>query len=224
MKIIAISDLHGNLISIPETSDVLVIAGDWSPLYIQRDYASMLTWIKNKFIPWMLSLNTKHIIFIPGNHDLVCTNNDFELYLYNVLSEYRAQSMIHYLSNSWVTIGDKKFFGIPNSESPIGWAFSDPYNSDYLFDADTDVLITHQPPRIGNIGYVDKYGLDFGSNTLKERILASNIELNVCGHIHTGSHQTQIVKLNNSKLAEIRNVSILDEDYSIAFPPTAIEI
>ena len=32
MKIIALSDLHGHLVQISESADVLVIAGDFSPL------------------------------------------------------------------------------------------------------------------------------------------------------------------------------------------------
>lgn len=34
MKIIALSDIHGNLINIKNSSDIVIIAGDWSPLEI----------------------------------------------------------------------------------------------------------------------------------------------------------------------------------------------
>lgn len=224
MKIIALSDQHGNLEQIRESCDVVIIAGDWSPLYCQQDCMSVLNWWDKKYAPWMKALKTNHIIVIPGNHDFACTYRFFKEDLYKILARHRIDDRVHYLCHDSVIIDEKKFYGNPNSESPNGWAFSMPYNQTYEFDEDTDVLITHQPPRFGNVGFVKQFNKELGSVDLRNDILRSNIELNICGHIHTGDHDTTPVILNNGKLANIKNVSILDEDYRVAYEPAIIEI
>lgn len=223
MKIIAVSDLHGNLIHIRESCDLFVIAGDWSPLYCQRDYIETLSWIDSTFIPWMKRLNSKHVVFIPGNHDIVCTLPFFEKEFKSFLKRNNCTN-ISYLCNSGITIFGRKIFGIPNSESPNGWAFSNQYNQTYDFDDDTNILITHQPPRFGNVGYVQQFNKELGSVDLRNEILRSNISLNICGHIHTGDHTPTSATLNNRKTAIIQNVSILDENYEVAYPYTVINI
>lgn len=224
MKIIALSDLHGNLDKIYDSCDVLVIAGDWSPLYCQHDAISILAWWDKKFIPWMKQTNTSHTVIIPGNHDLACTLSTFNDELNIVIKRHKMEDKIHFLCHSSVIIDGKKFYGNPNSESPKGWAFSSPYNVNYDFDEDTDILVTHQPPRFGDVGYVKQTNREFGSVDLRNKILESNIELNICGHIHTGEHGCHQILLNNNKTARVYNVSILDEDYRVAYKPTVIEL
>ena len=51
MKVIGISDLHGNLIDIPKC-DILCIAGDIIPLNIQRNNEESEKWWKTKFLDW----------------------------------------------------------------------------------------------------------------------------------------------------------------------------
>ena len=55
MKLIAISDLHGNLPVIEENSNILIIAGDISPLNIQGNKPKMIKWLKTRFIDWINS-------------------------------------------------------------------------------------------------------------------------------------------------------------------------
>lgn len=224
MKIIAISDLHGNLPSIRDKGDILIIAGDWSPLYIQHDYNSMIEWINKKFIPWMISINTKYKIFIPGNHDLVCTYKRFNKDLNEILERSNLQSSIYYLNNSSITINNKKFYGIPDTEHTSSrWAFAHSMSADYSFDEDTDILITHQPPRVNNIGYVKRYNTEFGSLNLRDRLVNSSVKLNICGHIHEGDHvkHTLITKFSH---IDVYNVSLLDEEYDLLYKPTIIEM
>lgn len=224
MKIIALSDLHGNLININDACDVVVIAGDWSPLYCQQDCISVLNWWDKKFIPWMKVIDTGHFVIIPGNHDLACEYSFFREELNKILKRHRVIDKVHYLCYDSAVIGGKKFYGNPNSESPKGWAFSRPFNQTYKFDSDTDILVTHQPPMVGDVGYVRQFNKEFGSKDLLNKILNSNIQLNICGHIHTGSHEEQPIVLKNGNLASVYNVSILDEDYTVAYEPTVIEI
>ena len=224
MKIIALSDQHGNLNPISESCDVVVIAGDWSPLYCQQDCTAILNWWDKKFVPWMKTLKARHVIVIPGNHDLACTYTYFRKDMQEILLRHKMQDKIHYLCFNSIIIDGKKFYGNPNSESPMGWAYSKPYNQTYKFDDDTDILITHQPPMVGNVGYVRELSKELGSRDLRDKILNSNISLNICGHIHTGSHDGQQITLYNGKQAIVYNVSILDEDYNVAYEPTIIEL
>lgn len=224
MKIIALSDLHGNLISFKDECDIVIIAGDWSPLYCQHDCTAVLKWIDERLLPWMKSLNTKHVIFIAGNHDLACTYSFFRNDYETILKRHKLQNKVHYLCNESVIIDGVKFYGTPNSESPNGWAFSKQYNQTYKFDSDSDVLITHQPPMVGDVGYVRSFNKELGSRELRDRIACSNIKVNICGHIHTGSHDEHLLELHNGNIARIYNVSILDEDYRVAYQPTIIEI
>lgn len=223
MKIIATSDTHGNLINIKEQCDIFIIAGDWSPLYCQSDPYRMLSWIKFRFIPWTKTINAKYIIFIAGNHDFVCTFSWFNDELNKAIYFCDAKN-IYYLNNSSVIINDIKFYGTPNNESPRGWAYAKEYNQVYNFDKDTDVLITHQPPKIGNVGFVKQKNIELGSDILKQAIKKSNITLNICGHIHTGEHKETLLKLNNGKFTRVYNVSLLNEDYMPSYDPTIINI
>ena len=183
-----------------------------------------MNWWDKRFIPWMKSINANHFVVIPGNHDLACEYGFFEDEITKILTRHKMIKKVHYLCNDSVVIDGKKFFGTPNSESPSGWAFSREYNQVYNFDSDTDILVTHQPPRVGDVGYVKQFNKEFGSRDLLEKILESNIELNICGHIHTGSHEEHPIVLHNGKLASVYNVSILDEDYTVAYDPTVIEL
>ena len=226
MKIIAISDQHGNLNQIKDSRDVLVIAGDLSPLCYQQDYDAVLNRSDNEFIPWMKALYTYHTIIVPCNHDLSCTYSSlsFKDDIDNLIKRHSMSDNTHYLCFESITIDGKKFYGNPNSESPSWRSFSDKHNQIYEFDDDTDILITHQPSRFGDVRFVRRFNKEFGSVDLRNEILRSNISLNICCHIHTGDHETTHIVLNNGNSAIIKNVSILDEDYRVAYEPVIIEI
>ena len=113
MKIIALSDNHGLLPKLNAIGDVLVMAGDWSPLSIQWSYLDMITWIDDKFIPWMLGVNVSHIVFIPGNHDLVCTSKSFTRDFNKLLKKHHTNK-IHFLNRSSIIIDGIKFLAIYN--------------------------------------------------------------------------------------------------------------
>ena len=131
---------------------------------------------------------------------------------------------IHYLCFDSVIIDVKKFYGNPNSDSHSLWSFSNQHNQNYEFDDGTNILITNQPPRFGDVMFVKRFNKEFGSVDLLNEILRSNISLNICGHIHTGDHETTHIVLNNCNSAIIKNMSISDEDYRVAYEPVIIEI
>ena len=74
MRITAISDIHGSLIPI-ESTDLLIIAGDWSPLEIQTKIWYMREWINDCFLPWCDQIDANRILFVAGNHDFICDQN-----------------------------------------------------------------------------------------------------------------------------------------------------
>ena len=224
MKIIELSHQHGNLNQIKDSRYVLVIAGDLSHLCYQQDYDIVLNWCDNEFIPWMKSLYTYHTIIVPCNHDISCTYSSFKDDTDNLIKRHDMCDKIHYLCFDSVIIDSKKFYDNPNSDSSYWWAFSNQHNQNYEFDDDTDILITHQQQRFDDVRFVSIFNKEFGSVYLRNDILRSNISLNICGHIHTGDHETTHIVLNNGKSAIIKNVSILDEDYRVAYEPAIIEI
>jgi predicted phosphohydrolase len=68
-KIIAVSDLHGALPTIPPC-DLLLIAGDVAPT-MNHSLRFQADWLDTDFRFWLESLPAQKIVFIAGNHDLV---------------------------------------------------------------------------------------------------------------------------------------------------------
>ena len=224
MKIIALSDIHGHTVHIKEFADVLIIAGDFSPLYCQQDPIGTIDWINRTLFAWFKTLRVDKFIIVPGNHDFACKYSFFMDDLDTIIHRSGLKNRVIYLNRDSCTIDGIKFYGIPDTEGLTGWAFSKPFNVDYTFDSDTDVLITHQPPRVGDVGFVPSLNREFGSIDLLDTILKSNIRLHICGHIHTGDHNKNQIRLHNGRVADVYNVSILDEDYSVAYEPTIINL
>ena len=154
MKVIGISDLHGNLINIPEC-DVLCIAGDVITLNAQRIFDASEYWWKNRFIPWVMQLPCKKVLVIPGNHDIYLEN----LYTTNRWEEFcdymaiNTEGKLHFLIDQLFEYEGIKFYGTPWID-PIDfqrnkWAFeSYECNDDnpYSKIPECDVLITHDSP------------------------------------------------------------------------------
>lgn len=219
MKIAAFSDSHGLLPQI-DPVDVVVIAGDISPLRIQRNDVMMSIWFQDEFLRWCKDLPCERVIFTAGNHDF---------YFYNfaamlaMIKESDLQDKVRYLVNESCEYQGKRFFGCPWCEGPEGWAFitKDPTET-YKYITDCDVLITHQPPKVDTLG-VSYSGMawarNFGSKALLKIIEQHDIKYNFCGHIHTGTHNG--IEYNGTKFY---NVSLLDESYKNVFPVTYLEI
>ena len=72
MKILAMSDLHGQFPNINNIKDIdcVFICGDIVPLDIQRKINKSDEWFKNIFIPWCQAIDCKQIYLIAGNHKI----------------------------------------------------------------------------------------------------------------------------------------------------------
>lgn len=224
MKIVGISDIHGNLIDCPEC-DVLCIAGDIFPLDIQRIYAGSVGWMRYKFVPWVESLPCKKVVLVAGNHDFLLDTECRSFYM--ELREFNPCELsekLIYLDKKMVEIDGVTFYGDPTCTGPRGWAF---YRRDEhgLFDSipNCDVLITHQPPygKVSTVLQEDSfnYGRNYGAKSLTDRLQQGGVKYCLSGHIHSGLH-------TGEKIGECMcyNVSIKDERYVVSYNPFILEI
>lgn len=234
MKIAAISDIHGHLCDDIPKCDVLCICGDILPLQVQRNVIKSVSWLCQDFKPWVESLPCKYVIFIAGNHDFIFENlgpkagrRPREVMMEIFGESHLKNSKLIYLRDESVIIDGVKFYGTPWCPELDNWAFYK--NSSELYDIfssihdDTDILLTHCPPKIGNAGVVlqDGWnkGRDFGSLELQAALIDKpNIKWVLSGHIHSGDHN--ITKFNNTNIV---NVSIKDESYNVAYKPLIFE-
>ena len=242
MKIIGISDMHGLLPdsgTFPE-GDVLCIAGDISPLKIQRNMPQMISWLRKEFIVWVESLPVKKVFLVAGNHDFVFENGDYKLEAIaslNILSD-----KITYLENASCMYDGKLFYGSPWVIGPAGWAFYDSTKKldviDETMPRDVDIAIFHQPLECGENGRVlqipawmigstipshiltpEYLHPSYGSVALDDIVEMKKPSLVLTGHVHSGNHE--IVNLSDTKVV---NVSVLDEDYKVKYKPFEITI
>lgn len=230
-KFCAISDTHGLLPEI-EPCDVLLIAGDISPLNIQFNIPAMKSWLLTNFIHWINDLPVDKVVLVAGNHDRI-----FESMSEGFFMELRMKSSnkIIYLKNEtyhhFTDEGDIiSIFGTSYCHIFGNWSFmrDDQYMEEKFKEIpeNIDIIISHDPPygignhdvslwkpRGGNI--VDH----LGNYPLKQRLEQINFKWLVCGHIHTGDHDPS--EFMNGKVV---NVSMLDESYNVAFDPFYFEL
>lgn len=230
MKITAVSDLHGNLIDI-KPCDILLIAGDISPLDIQKDYIQMTKWFFNDFYKWIMKLPCTEVFLVPGNHDFWFEKfiKDSTMNLWDKLAILINGYRLFYDSEN-----DKlyKIFGTPYCKNFGNWSFM-PGNDKLseLYDKipeDIDILICHDSPAIGEVGFIhydepineDGDIAVYAANSyLSEVIKKKKPKYVLSGHIHSGDHE-----LKDYDGIKCANVSILNEDYNIAYKPLTFEI
>ena len=173
MRLVHLSDTHElhRYVKVPD-GDVLIHAGDFTNI-------SSITAI-NDFNDWLGDLPHAYKIVIAGNHD-----SKFES------RPSIAKDMITnaiYLKDNSVEIEGIKFYGSPYTPVFMEWAFNATENQrkiiwDKIPD-DTDVLITHGPPKM--IMDVDPWGNHVGCGYLMARVKKIKPKVHSFGHIHEG--------------------------------------
>lgn len=224
-----ISDLHGQLLhpdDMPE-ADVLCICGDILPLEIQNDNLASVAWLCRHFFAWIDMLPYKQVFMIWGNHDFVgewlrIDQNGQHRKPKRVLTKLCAPSKLRLLDDNEVIYNGYRFYGSPWCPELQRWAFY--ADHDQLVEkfnkipANTDVLLTHCPPRIERYGLVQQQGwnymTDFGSFELACQVAVKRPQLHLFGHVHSGDHIPQTI--NQTTFC---NVSLKDEEYKVSYEP-----
>ena len=230
MKVLATSDLHGNLADLNvEGIDLVIIAGDFMKqngfgkwhMYDQKK------WLCKKLFPLVENHPTTQFVAVPGNHDL-CTYEKFTSKFPDLDWNIQWPTNFQMLVDEFREVGGLKIYGTP--WVPIisyMWAYEAEHDELVKcfskIPEDLDILITHSPPHIP--GFPIDRSLQFGgyeafgSNELAQAIYEKRPRYVFCGHIHSGLHDG--VQFENS---QIYNVSRVDENYEIAYAPKVIEI
>jgi len=205
LRIVAISDTHNlhRKIRIPD-GDVLVHAGDISMEGDLRDVEA--------FDAFLGTLPHRHKIVICGNHDFC-----FEREPLAARSRIRHAT---YLEDAGLVVEGVKFWGSPWQPWFFDWAFNLQRGPEIaekwaLIPDDTDVLITHGPPR----GHGDRttHGDDAGCDDLLRRIEEIRPKAHIFGHIHEGYGVTR----NQHTL--FVNASTCTVNYRASNPPVVLE-
>ena len=233
MNIIAISDLHGYLPTMTGEAEVMLIAGDISPLDIQFNKPKMFNWLETEFKDWIDSLPVEKVFLIAGNHDAFFESMtdtkkyEFQKIFGGKLKYLENETTVYFDSNgiSWTIFGAPycHIFG-------WGWPFmrSEEYMEEKFKDIpdNVDIIISHDPPY--GVGEVDviledvRHGADElhrGNIPLSKRLSQIKYKYLFCGHIHSGAHS--LTSFNGGSCI---NVSVKDEFYKPSYTPFYFEI
>lgn len=221
MKLVIISDTHSlhktkEMVQIPD-GDVLIHCGDVSNAGYEQEILG--------FIKWFSAQPHEHKVFIAGNHD-------FGLQLKSqavtdAIKEAEERGVV-YLEDSGVEIGGLKFWGSPWTPTFFDWAFMKNRGdeSDCIGQVwqqvpdDTQVLITHGPPRLmNNLDYTTYGHINVGCDDLMIRVnQLQDLRLNCFGHIHGGYGVREIDGKN------FVNASTCTEKYYPTNEPIIVEL
>ena len=211
IRLVIISDTHGlhhglkKFGGLPD-GDILIHAGDVSNVGELHDV--------NRFLLWFDSQPHKNKIFIAGNHDFLFERER------NIAKNIIPKNII-YLEDQGKKIEGLKFWGSPITSPFCNWAFNK--EQDYrqqlweTIDDDTDILITHGPPR--DILDLSKFGNEHcGCPYLRIRTMKVKPLVHIYGHIHSsyGIHEE-----NGTMFI---NASTLNDRYQVVNKPVVVDI
>lgn len=194
--------LYHQDLEVPE-GDVLVHAGDMTRSGTPVQLAEVAAWLRGFSHP--------HKIVVAGNHDRALE--------YDPVSARSLFDGLTYLQDASVTIDGVKFYGSPWQPEFHSWAFNLPRGPEIAkrwaaIPDDTDVLITHGPPR----GIGDRCGMDerAGCEDLLARVRVVKPRLHLFGHIHQDRGQWTI---GDTHFANVTTDECMAGVTVIDFPP-----
>lgn len=202
IDILHLSDTHGqhkNLKSLPE-ADIIVHSGDFTFAGSEEEAYD--------FMNWFCNLPYKHKIFIAGNHDMC---------MYGADHIDGLSRNVHYLYNNSVVIDGIKFYGIPMFMEDCMDGNLDVFINN--IPDDTDVLITHMPPKgTCDLADYEKGPEHRGNATLAELLKKLHPTCHLFGHEHDAYGKT--IKEN----VIYSNACVVDSRYNLINNPTIINI
>ena len=183
MQILHISDTHTFHGTFPDDRfdgiDVVIHSGDCSN--VRNPYINANEVLN--FLEWYKSVPVKHKIYVAGNHDSSIEKR---------LIDKSAFGDIIYLENNGVRLDGINFWGSPFTPTYGDWAFMKSRQKLHQhwqnIPDDTDVLITHGPPKgVRDLTYDSAGNLEqCGDTALMKRCFAlkNTLKLVCFGHIH----------------------------------------
>jgi Icc-related predicted phosphoesterase len=227
MIVKAVSDLHGNLPTITEEFDLLLIAGDITPA--QWGYGSkgvQWDWLINEFKNWIDTLPYKNlwskVFVVPGNHDKCFDGivSKAQMMEWEFMTLGRLKILNHDMYDFEYPVSDGtdvlRIFGTPYCKEFGNWSFMvDDETLDRKYSQipeSVDILLSHDSPNINKVGAVLDENSRFynpfaGNDILAKHIWRINPLIFHSGHIHSGNHVPFM--LDGVYFA---NVSLVDED------------
>lgn len=173
-KIVVISDTHGDhrMLKLPE-GEVLIHCGDFSAY---RNDGKIMD-----FFGWLSGLDYEHVLVVPGNHD-------FQMESYSMIQLLeKTFEGVEILIDRAIKINGVAFYGTPYQPNYKSFAFNrSEMELQILYSQipkDTDILITHCPPK----GILDEHAVEgsLGSQSLLNAVAGLiNLKYHVFGHIH----------------------------------------
>ena len=225
-RLCAISDMHGILDFDIKECDILCICGDIVPLNVQSLHEGTVKWLKKTFIPWCEKQPCDKVFFIAGNHDWFFMRHPDEaeeLFKDHKKIFYLRDEMIEYVNKDFESV---RIYGTPWCHQFYNWAFmtSDvelakiynkiPYKVDVLLTHDcpygtSDVILQDVPWNTGE---------HIGCHPLGDAVDEKKPLYHFCGHLHSCNHEME--KRGDT---EVRNVSVVNENYKRVYEPCYIE-
>ncbi|RDW93414.1 uncharacterized protein DSM5745_00736 [Aspergillus mulundensis] len=183
ISVVCISDTHNTKPSLPD-GDILIHAGDLTQSGTRSELEQQIDWLDAQPHRYKIVIAGNHELCLDANHPSNDGKEDTRLTL-------DWKSLI-YLENTSRTIrfADSRvlrIFGSPHTPKHGNWAFQYPRAyagvwDDMAVPEDTDVLITHGPPKAHlDLGHLGCQSLRQTLWSMKRRPL-----LHVFGHIHGG--------------------------------------
>lgn len=238
VRVFAISDIHETDITTldPSGCDIAVLAGDIQghtcSHHLKVDFGSrriaeQIAWVNGTFLPWCAKHKNVQFVVVAGNND------EFALSSQNPLRHLPDASNVHYLQDSGIEIKGVKIWGSPWTK-PKNHRLHCPADQLKMFERtaddlrkalmkmpeDVDVLVTHATPEVPGSSIAGRPEFHYGSEVLRDVILAKRPKVCVCGHVHAKDHTP--VKLGDTL---VMNVSRIHESrYVPEFPPQVFSI
>lgn len=221
IKVCAFSDMHGNLDFEIKPVDIVLIAGDVVPLYIQHSNEDSITWLIEVFIPWCTKLPCEHVFLIAGNHDRI-----FERKPSLIKELFDKEEKITYLNCEFAEYNGITIYGTPLCHIFGNWAFMIPdeeqdeiYNKVINGGKKIDILLSHDAPYGVSDVLLQKdcpwaTGEHIGNKPLARFIERAQPRIVTKGHLHSTNRKVEY--LGDSK---VFSVSLLDENYRMVYKP-----
>lgn len=207
MRLVLISDTHAVHEELGSLSgDVLIHCGDFCDgFHEDEDDLSNID-------RWFGQQEFERILCVGGNHDFVAQKRH--------ASGERVFENAIYLEDEAYEFGGIKFYGSPWLPDLEGWAY---YLSDEerrekwkLIPADTDVLITHTPPR----GILDRSrsGTPVGCSHLRAALEDLALRIHCFGHVHASHGKWEEFQIT------FYNAAVVDSAYNVSHGPIVVDL